>query len=102
MTDERLLVNNKHFTIIRSTGVVRLMIETTCFSWKFNVQLFLFNRLLRSTSHIILDEIHERDLLSDFLIIIVRDLLPLRYVVIEYLLANRLLSSVIKITMFRF
>ncbi|XP_015774501.1 PREDICTED: ATP-dependent RNA helicase DHX36-like [Acropora digitifera] len=34
--------------------------------------------LLLGTSHIILDEIHERDVLSDFLLIIVRDLLPKR------------------------
>ncbi|XP_078362233.1 ATP-dependent DNA/RNA helicase DHX36-like isoform X2 [Oculina patagonica] len=34
--------------------------------------------LLLDCSHIILDEIHERDILSDFLIIIVRDLLPKR------------------------
>lgn len=33
---------------------------------------------LLGTSHIILDEIHERDVLSDFLLIIVRDLLPKR------------------------
>ncbi|KAJ7375602.1 ATP-dependent RNA helicase dhx29, partial [Desmophyllum pertusum] len=34
--------------------------------------------LLLGTSHIILDEIHERDILSDFLIIILKDLLPKR------------------------
>eukprot|EP00795_Rhopilema_esculentum_P010997 gene10997-19837_t len=34
--------------------------------------------LLREVSHIVLDEIHERDLFSDFLLIIVKDLLPLR------------------------
>ena len=38
-------------------------------------------RFLSSTSHIILDEIHERDVLSDFLIIIARDLLPQRYII---------------------
>ena len=43
----------------------------------FSVTL-TFYRLLIGTSHIILDEIHERDVLSDFLIIIVRDLLPKR------------------------
>ena len=44
-----------------------------------NVSVYLtFYRLLIGTSHIILDEIHERDVLSDFLIIIVRDLLPRR------------------------
>ena len=36
------------------------------------------SRFLLGTSHIILDEIHERDVLSDFLLIIVRDLLPKR------------------------
>ncbi|XP_074654331.1 ATP-dependent DNA/RNA helicase DHX36-like isoform X2 [Tubulanus polymorphus] len=34
--------------------------------------------LLKRVSHIILDEIHERDLQSDFLMIILKDLLPLR------------------------
>ena len=34
--------------------------------------------LLRDVSHIILDEIHERDIQSDFLITILRDLLPRR------------------------
>ena len=34
--------------------------------------------LLQGTSHVILDEIHERDLNSDFLMIILRDLLPKR------------------------
>eukprot|EP00794_Sanderia_malayensis_P015883 gene15883-17483_t len=34
--------------------------------------------LLRDVSHVILDEIHERDLFSDFLLIIIKDLLPLR------------------------
>ncbi|XP_048582367.1 ATP-dependent DNA/RNA helicase DHX36 isoform X2 [Nematostella vectensis] len=33
---------------------------------------------LKSTSHVIIDEIHERDLMSDFLLIIIRDLLPRR------------------------
>lgn len=30
------------------------------------------------TSHIVLDEIHERDILSDFLMIIIRDLTRIR------------------------
>lgn len=34
--------------------------------------------LMQDVSHIILDEIHERDLLSDFLIIVLRDILPKR------------------------
>jgi ATP-dependent RNA helicase DHX36 len=34
--------------------------------------------LLDSVSHLILDEIHERDINSDFLITIVKDILPLR------------------------
>ncbi|XP_071964340.1 ATP-dependent DNA/RNA helicase DHX36-like [Antedon mediterranea] len=33
---------------------------------------------LHSTSHVILDEIHERDVLSDFLLIMLRDILPKR------------------------
>ncbi|XP_014670430.1 PREDICTED: ATP-dependent RNA helicase DHX36-like [Priapulus caudatus] len=36
------------------------------------------DRVLSRVSHIVLDEVHERDLQSDFLIIIVRDILPLR------------------------
>ena len=35
-------------------------------------------RYLCQVSHIILDEIHERDLLSDFLMIILKDLLMIR------------------------
>ncbi|KAJ8301741.1 hypothetical protein KUTeg_020728 [Tegillarca granosa] len=34
--------------------------------------------LLKHTTHIVLDEIHERDLLSDFLMIILKDILPVR------------------------
>ena len=34
--------------------------------------------LLAKTSHVVLDEIHERDTLSDFLMIIIRDLLQRR------------------------
>ena len=37
-------------------------------------------RLLDNCSHIILDEVHERDVLIDFLMIIIRDLLPKRFV----------------------
>ena len=37
-------------------------------------------RLLDNCSHIILDEVHERDVLVDFLMIIIRDLLPKRFV----------------------
>lgn len=36
------------------------------------------DRLLRGISHIIVDEVHERDRLCDFLLIILRDILPLR------------------------
>ena len=36
------------------------------------------NSLLAKTSHVILDEIHERDTLSDFLMIVIRDLLAKR------------------------
>ncbi|XP_060066798.1 ATP-dependent DNA/RNA helicase DHX36-like [Ylistrum balloti] len=37
-----------------------------------------FDPYLRQASHIVVDEIHERDLLSDFLLIILKDLLPKR------------------------
>lgn len=40
--------------------------------------LLLICSLLQDVSHVILDEIHERDVFSDFLLIIVKDLLPLR------------------------
>ncbi|XP_055346916.1 ATP-dependent DNA/RNA helicase DHX36-like [Paramacrobiotus metropolitanus] len=36
------------------------------------------NRNLEGISHIIVDEIHEQDVLSDFLLIILKDLLPIR------------------------
>uniref|UniRef100_S4RGX7 RNA helicase n=1 Tax=Petromyzon marinus TaxID=7757 RepID=S4RGX7_PETMA len=36
------------------------------------------DRLLRGTSHLVLDEVHERSLQSDFLLTIVRDVLPHR------------------------
>jgi HrpA-like RNA helicase len=34
--------------------------------------------LLENVSHLIVDEIHERDINSDFLITIIKDILPLR------------------------
>ena len=34
--------------------------------------------LLQNISHLIMDEIHERDINSDFLITIIKDILPLR------------------------
>ena len=34
--------------------------------------------LLKDVSHVILDEVHERNIISDFLTIIMRDLLPSR------------------------
>lgn len=38
----------------------------------------MFFRLLYRATHIILDEIHERDLLSDFLMIVLKDILKKR------------------------
>lgn len=52
---------------------VTLMEELTDF-----LCISLLYRLLLRASHIVLDEIHERDLLSDFLIIILKDILPRR------------------------
>lgn len=40
--------------------------------------MFHFARLLSSISHLVLDEIHERNLQSDVLLVIVKDLLNLR------------------------
>ncbi len=39
---------------------------------------FFSSRLLSSVSHVIMDEVHERNVASDFLTILVRDLLPKR------------------------
>ena len=39
------------------------------------VQLLISNPLLENYSHILLDEVHERDLLTDFILTVVRDLL---------------------------
>lgn len=38
----------------------------------------LYFRTLQHSTHIVLDEIHERDLLSDFMMIILKDILPVR------------------------
>jgi HrpA-like RNA helicase len=32
----------------------------------------------RLRSHVVLDEVHERDILTDFLLIVLRDVLPVR------------------------
>ena len=45
---------------------------------RFMSSFHLVFRLLSKTSHVILDEIHERDVLSDFLMIILRDLMARR------------------------
>jgi HrpA-like RNA helicase len=42
------------------------------------VQLLISNPLLENYSHILIDEVHERDLLTDFILTIVRHLLPKR------------------------
>ncbi|XP_022089180.1 ATP-dependent RNA helicase DHX36-like isoform X2 [Acanthaster planci] len=36
------------------------------------------DRLLQSVSHVVLDEVHERDIISDFLLVILKDILPKR------------------------
>ena len=40
--------------------------------------MFEYVRMLSMTSHVILDEVHERDILTDFLMIILRDLIHIR------------------------
>ena len=40
---------------------------------------------MENVSHVVLDEIHERDVMSDFLLIIIKDLLPLRYGFIAFI-----------------
>jgi ATP-dependent RNA helicase DHX36 len=42
------------------------------------VQLLISDPLLENYSHILIDEVHERNLLTDFILTIVRDLLPKR------------------------
>ena len=42
------------------------------------IPLLHSSRLLREVSHIVLDEVHERSIQSDFLTIILRDVLPSR------------------------
>ena len=44
----------------------------------YTIDVILFHRHLTRASHIILDEVHERDIQSDFLIIVVRELLRVR------------------------
>ena len=51
-----------------------LNIPITFIPW----EVFLFCRKLQSVSHIIIDEVHERDLLCDFLMVVVKDLVALR------------------------
>ncbi|XP_072169908.1 ATP-dependent DNA/RNA helicase DHX36-like [Diadema setosum] len=36
------------------------------------------DKLLQTVSHVVLDEVHERDILSDFLLIVIKELLPKR------------------------
>ncbi|XP_022089221.1 ATP-dependent RNA helicase DHX36-like [Acanthaster planci] len=36
------------------------------------------DQLLQSVSHVVLDEVHERDIISDFLLVILKDILPKR------------------------
>ena len=42
------------------------------------LRMLLDDNALSDVSHLIVDEVHERDLLSDFLLIVLRDLLPRR------------------------
>jgi ATP-dependent RNA helicase DHX36 len=63
---ERKLPNSSKGSILFcTTGVV--------------LQWMLSNPELEGTSHVILDEIHERDILSDFLIVLLKDLLTRRF-----------------------
>lgn len=48
------------------------------FSLKFNVKLQVEDPDLSCVSHLLVDEIHERGMNEDFLLIILRDLLPRR------------------------
>ncbi|EFX85550.1 hypothetical protein DAPPUDRAFT_98847 [Daphnia pulex] len=61
------------------------------------VQLLISDPLLENYSHILLDEVHERDLLTDFILTIVRDLLPkrpkLRVILMSATINSDLLST---------
>ena len=54
------------------------IISTTDMNKVFVFFVFFCVRLLSSISHLVLDEIHERNLQSDVLLIVVKDLLNLR------------------------
>jgi len=43
---------------------------------------------IKQTSHVVIDEIHEQDILSDFILTIVRDLLPRVSFILIYLTHN--------------
>ncbi|CAE7890570.1 unnamed protein product [Symbiodinium sp. KB8] len=58
----------------RASADTRLLFCTT----GILLRRFMNDPLLKDVTHIIVDEIHERSLDSDFLLIILRDLLPLR------------------------
>ena len=61
------------------------------------VQLLISDPLLENYSHILIDEVHERDLLTDFILTIVRDLLPkrptLRVILMSATINSDLLST---------
>lgn len=61
------------------------------------VQLLISDPLLEKYSHILLDEVHERDLLTDFILTVVRDLLPkrpkLRVILMSATINSNLLSE---------
>lgn len=49
-----------------------------CYKINSQFTMFLPDSWLAKTSHIILDEVHERDILCDFLMIVLRDLIQRR------------------------
>ena len=72
----KLLV--KHFQqVIPTSAYIALQYSKVTINFTLHSNF----RHIKSASHIILDEIHERDLMTDFLMIIIKALLPRRYVI---------------------
>ena len=46
--------------------------------WFLTLWFHVFNNINSKRSHVVVDEIHERDILSDFLLILLRDLIKIR------------------------
>lgn len=65
-------------TIIHGIFLIHLIYTTRDNSSVFDVELQVQDPELTGVSHLLVDEIHERGMNEDFLLIILRDLLPRR------------------------